>query len=89
VLVRAVDPEQLGVLASDADDDGLPADGDLEVVVRDPASESLDDRVSTGPKLFDDHADLVHLPILDWSAVPFRALLLDFNGTLSLQVRCS
>ena len=34
VLVAAVDPEQLGVLAADPEHEGLAADLDLEVVVR-------------------------------------------------------
>jgi hypothetical protein len=42
VLVGAIDSEELRVRAADAQDERLPVDDDLEVVVRDPAAERLD-----------------------------------------------
>src|SRR5206468_566015 len=39
VLGAAVDPEELGVLAADPQDEGLPVEDHLEVPVRDPAAE--------------------------------------------------
>ncbi len=56
--------------------------GDLEVVVRDPAAERLDHELAARP---DTRCDLLrlHPAILDWPRMTVRALLLDFNGTLS------
>ncbi len=51
VLVLTIDPEELGVLAPDPEDERLAADGHLEVVVRDPAAEGLDDWSGAGPEL--------------------------------------
>ena len=51
VLVLTVDPEECGVLATDPEHERLVADGHLEVVVRDPAAERLDDRFGAGPEL--------------------------------------
>jgi hypothetical protein len=57
VLVLAVDPEQLRVLSTDPQDKRLAADLDLEVVVRDPAAERLDDGAGTGPDPLDERVD--------------------------------
>jgi hypothetical protein len=60
VLVLPVDPEQGRVLAADPQYERLAVDADLEVVVRDPATERLDLHALSGPKLphrlFDAHA---------------------------------
>ena len=42
VLHRAVDSEELGVLATDSEHERLAVGDDLVVVVRDPAAEQLD-----------------------------------------------
>ena len=57
MLVAAVDPEQLGVLPADPEDEGLAVDLDLEVVVGDPAAERLDDRDGARPEVLDDGVD--------------------------------
>jgi hypothetical protein len=58
VLGRAVDPEQLRVLAADPQHERLVADRDLEVAVRDPAAERLDPRRSARPQPLDDRLGL-------------------------------
>ena len=52
-LDRAVDPEQVGVLARDPQHEALAVDLDLEVVVRDAAAEHLEARRSAGPDALD------------------------------------
>jgi len=82
VLDRSVDPEKLGVLATDPQDEGLGVEENLEVVVRDPASERLELERPSRPDARRDRFGL-HSPILDWSRMAARALAFDFNGTLS------
>ena len=57
VFGRPVDPQQLRVLAADAEDERLAADVDAEVAVRDPTAEDLDARVGTRPDALDDLFD--------------------------------
>ena len=82
MLGFAVDAEQRGVLAADAQHVRLSVRGDLEVVVRDPAAERFHHGLAARP---DTRCDLlrIHPAILDWPRMTVRALLLDFNGTLS------
>ena len=53
-LRPAVDPQELGVLASDAQDEAAAVDLDQEVVVGDAASERLPRDGPSGPDAFDD-----------------------------------
>jgi len=69
VLVLPVDPEQLGVLAADAQDERLAVHDDLEVVVGDPAAQRLDGGRAARPQS------------LDHSARLHRAILGGFGGT--------
>ena len=54
VLVLAVDAEQCGVLAADAENERLAVEHDLEVAVRDAAAEGLDLGRPARPETFDD-----------------------------------
>ena len=54
VLGAAVDPEELGVLAADPQDEALAVDRDLEVPVRDAAAERLEPCVAPRPETGDD-----------------------------------
>jgi hypothetical protein len=60
VLGAPVDPEQLGVLAADAEHIDAPVDGDLEVPVRDPAAEDLDGGAAARPDPLDHLLDPGH-----------------------------
>jgi len=65
-LVLAVDREQTGVLAGDADDEGAPGGDDLEVRVREPAGERLDrgrsgERRDRGQDVVERHAPILYL----------------------------
>src|SRR5207302_6721084 len=64
VLRLAVDPEELGVLADDRQDEALAAGGDLEVPVRDPAAERLRLDLSPRPDARRNRLGLPHPPIL-------------------------
>ena len=57
MLGAAVDPEELGVLAPDPEDEGLAADRDLEVPVRDPPAERLDRLDAARPDAREDRID--------------------------------
>src|SRR5918911_2656554 len=71
----AVDPEELGVLAADPQDEGLPADRNLEVPVRDPAAERLETYVAARPETRHDRLGLrLHAAMLRRGASGDQAL---------------
>ena len=62
-LDLAVDAEQVRVLTRDTEDEGLPVDLDLHVVVRDAASEDLPARLATRPDALDGGVEAAHARI--------------------------
>ena len=59
-LDSAVDPEQAGVLPRHPEHERLPADLDLQVVVRDAAAEHLDASLPTRPDALDRSREVAH-----------------------------
>ena len=62
-LDGSIDAELIRVLARDPQDEDLAVDLDLEVVVRDPASQGLDVRLSPRPHPLDGGSELAHARI--------------------------